>query len=54
MLLANKIDLPNREITNEMGAEYAKSHGWGYLDVSAKTDVGIKSAFTGLVSSIYQ
>ena len=45
MLLGNKVDLPNKEVTHEMGAEYAQSKGFGFLEVSAKTDVGIKSAF---------
>jgi len=54
MLLGNKVDLPNKEVTSEMGAEYARSKDFGFLEVSAKTDVGIKSAFQGLCSNIYQ
>lgn len=41
MLIGNKVDLPNKVITSEMGAEFAKTNGWGFLEVSAKTDQGI-------------
>lgn len=54
MLLANKVDMPNKEITYEMGKEYAMSKGFGFLEVSAKEDLNIKTAFEGLVSSIYK
>ena len=54
MLLANKVDLPNKEITYELGKEYATSKGWGFLEVSAKQDLNIKTAFQALVQSIYK
>ena len=41
MLIGNKVDLPDKQVTSEMGQEYARSNGWGFLEVSAKTDVGI-------------
>ena len=52
MLLGNKVDLPNKEVTYDMGAEYAKSKGWGFLEVSAKQDTNIRNAFTNLVSGL--
>jgi len=55
MLIGNKVDLPSAEkvITSEMGAEFARSNGWGFLEVSAKTDQGIKAAFKSLITNIY-
>ena len=49
MLLANKVDLPNKEVTYEMGKEYATSKGFGFLEVSAKNDINIKTSFQSLV-----
>ena len=53
MLVGNKVDLPDKVITSEMGADFARSNGWGFLEVSAKTDQGIKAAFCSLISNIY-
>ena len=36
-----------------MGQEFAKSCGWGFLEVSAKTDIGIQAAFKSLITNIY-
>ena len=53
ILVGNKVDLPDKQITNEMGAEYAREKGWGFMEVSAKEDINIKAAFTTLVSNIF-
>lgn len=53
MLLGNKSDLPNKEVTSEEGLEYAKSNGFGFLEVSAKSDINIEAAFKSLISNIY-
>jgi len=37
MLVGNKCDLPNRTVTYDEGMNYAKSHGLGYMEISAKT-----------------
>lgn len=54
MLLANKCDLPDKQITYEMGKDYAAKKGFGFLEVSAKQDINIKNSFQGLVQSIYK
>lgn len=54
MLLGNKCDLPNKVVTSQMGQDFAKSNGFGFMEVSAKSDIGIKSAFTSLATNIYQ
>ena len=36
ILIGNKVDLPNKVITNEMGSKYAQENGWLFMEVSAK------------------
>ena len=52
-MIGNKVDLPNKVITNEMGANFARENGWLFMEVSAKQDLNIKSAFMTLASRIY-
>ena len=54
ILIGNKVDLPNKVITNEMGANYARENGWLFMEVSAKQDINIKSAFLTLASHVYK
>lgn len=53
MLVGNKVDKPDKQVTSEVGAEFARENGWGFMEVSAKTDLNIKSAFSTLVNNIY-
>jgi GTPase SAR1 family protein len=53
MLLGNKCDLPNRQVTSEEGQKFARSKGFGFMEVSAKNNIGVTAAFTGLASNIY-
>jgi Ras-related protein Rab-2A len=41
LLVGNKIDLLNREVDTEMGKQYAQSHGYSFLEVSAKVGANI-------------
>lgn len=36
ILIGNKIDLPNKVISYDVGAEFAREKGWGFMEVSAK------------------
>jgi len=36
-----------------MGQDYARQNGWGFAEVSAKTNIGIEAAFKSLVTNIY-
>ena len=54
MLIGNKVDKPDKVISYEMGAEYAREKNWGFMEVSAKADINIKSAFQTLVQNIFQ
>lgn len=51
-LVANKIDLPNREVSADEGREKAESIGAKYYEVSAKTGQGIEELFN-VIPRIY-
>ncbi len=52
-LIGNKIDVPNREVSNEEAYEYAKNNNIKYFETSAKTGHGIKGVFAQLYQDIY-
>ena len=54
MLIANKIDLPDRVVSNEESVQYAKKNSMLYIETSAKIDKGIKDAFTELATQILE
>ena len=49
MLLGNKCDLPEREVSYNEGMKYAQSRNFGVLEVSAKTGMNVKNSFFCLV-----
>jgi len=53
ILAGNKIDIENREVSNEEGIKLAKEKGMKYFECSAKTGFGIKDAFHQLYKDIY-
>ena len=53
MLLGNKMDLPNKVVSTEEGQEYARAAGWGFMEVSAKSNIGIDAAFKSLITNVY-
>ena len=53
MLIGNKVDMSDQKvITTDMGQDYARQNGWGFAEVSAKTNVGIDAAFKSLITNI--
>ncbi|XP_076626029.1 ras-related protein Rab-18-B [Colletes latitarsis] len=54
MVVGNKIDLPNREVSTEEGLQFARRHQTLYIESSAKTSDGIKCCFEELVQKIIQ
>ena len=52
-LVGNKIDLENREVTNEEAVNYASLKNIQYFETSAKTGFGIKEVFKQLYQDIY-
>ncbi|XP_012271051.1 ras-related protein Rab-18-B [Orussus abietinus] len=54
MIVGNKIDLPNREVTTAEGLQFARKHQTLYIESSAKTADGIQCCFEELVQKIIQ
>ena len=54
ILAGNKIDVDEREVTNEEAVNYAKNRNIKYFETSAKTGYQIKEVFKELYSDIYQ
>ena len=52
-LVGNKIDLENREVTNEEAVNYASLKNIQYFETSAKKGFGIKEVFKQLYQDIY-
>ena len=52
-LVGNKIDLNNREVTNEEAVSYASMKNIKYFETSALTGFGIKEVFKQLYQDIY-
>jgi len=52
LLVANKIDMPDRDVTKEEGMRFAKKKSMLYIECSAKTKVGIQQTFEELVQKI--
>lgn len=54
MLVANKIDKSNREVSREEGLAFARRHTMLFIEASAKTQDGVQCAFEELVQKILQ
>lgn len=52
-LVGNKIDLENREVSNEEAVNYAKMKDILYFETSARTGFGVKEVFQQLYQDIY-
>lgn len=52
MVVGNKIDLPNREVSTEEGLQFARRHQTLYIESSAKTADGVKCCFEELVQKV--
>lgn len=52
ILVANKIDLPNRTVTSERGAALAEEHGLDFFETSAKTGSNINELFQAIAQKI--
>ena len=54
-LIANKVDLPNKEVTSEEGMNLKKENGFEcYMETSAKTGVNVKELFVNCALSLYK
>lgn len=54
MVVGNKIDLPNREVSTEEGLQFARRYQTLYIESSAKTANGVKCCFEELVQKVYR
>lgn len=54
MLVGNKRDRRDRVITYNTAMEFAKKRNFGYVEVSAKSGLGIKMCFERMVLEIYK
>lgn len=54
MMVANKIDMPNRVVTREEGLKFAKRHRTLFIEASAKTKEGVQCTFEELIEKIIQ
>ncbi|PNF29150.1 Ras-related protein Rab-18-B [Cryptotermes secundus] len=54
MIVGNKIDKENREVSREKGLDFARRHQTMFVEASAKTKFGVQSAFEELVRKIIQ
>jgi Ras-related protein Rab-8A len=52
VLVANKIDLPNRVIETERGEQLAKEYGLVFYECSARTGANINELFHHMASTI--
>ena len=54
ILIGNKIDVGNREVSYEEAFNFAKERNIDYFETSAKTGFGIKEIFHKLYEKVYQ
>jgi len=52
LLIGNKSDLPNRQVTYEEGAALAKQYNFPFLECSAKEDTNVTEMFTNLAKLV--
>jgi len=53
-LVGNKIDIKERNVSNEEAVAYAKTKNLSYCETSAKTGFGVKDTFKKLFYTLYQ
>lgn len=54
MLVGNKIDMENREVSRDEGLKFARKHHMLFIEASAKTKEGVQCAFEELVEKVIQ
>eukprot|EP00826_Nyctotherus_ovalis_P040341 TRINITY_DN3971_c0_g1_i11.p3 TRINITY_DN3971_c0_g1~~TRINITY_DN3971_c0_g1_i11.p3 ORF type:complete len:103 (+),score=25.95 TRINITY_DN3971_c0_g1_i11:464-772(+) len=53
MLVGNKSDIEEREVSTETAQNFAKLNGMEYIETSAKTGTNVKEAFDEMTKAIY-
>jgi len=52
LLIGNKIDKPEREVSREEGSKFARQHNMLFVECSSKTRLGVDQGFDDLVQKI--
>ena len=52
VLVGNKVDLTEREVSREEGLQWARDHNMLFFEASAKTSQGVRQAFEELVLKV--
>ena len=52
-LIGNKIDLPNREISQDEAVEYCKSLGMKYFEISCKINMNVTEIINRMILDCY-
>lgn len=54
MLVGNKIDRPERQVTREEGLTFARKHRMLYVESSAKTSENVYNVFEEIVRKVWR
>ena len=54
MLIGNKSDIPEREISKEEAMKYAQEKGMLYFETSAKQGTNVEEAFLALTAKVHE
>eukprot|EP00040_Diaphanoeca_grandis_P022497 m.120910 g.120910 ORF g.120910 m.120910 type:complete len:204 (-) comp28839_c2_seq1:163-774(-) len=54
MLVGNKIDKPNREVSTKEGLDFAREKSMLFIECSAKNKIGVKQAFDEVTTKILE
>ena len=52
VLVGTKCDLDTREVTEEEGSDFAKTHGIKFFETSSKLNISVNEAFNSLIDDI--
>ena len=54
IIIGNKIDKEDRQVSEEEGRKYAESNNFKYFETSCKKNIGIEKAFDEIFKDVYE